>query len=138
MSRLTQLGAQLDRLTSYAPLFLRLGVGGVFLKHGIGKVQMGVAPVAGFLQSLGVPLPSVFAVILIGVETIGAACLVLGILTRFWAACLAVNMVVAILASVLPKGGNMELEGLLLAGAFALVLLGGGALSVGPRLKSAG
>jgi uncharacterized membrane protein YphA (DoxX/SURF4 family) len=96
---------------------MRLAVGGVFLQHGITKFQNGIPAVAGFLHGVHVPFASVFAVILIAVETLGAACVILGIFTRFWAACMAVEMVVAVLAVKIPQGGNIELEGLLLAGA---------------------
>ena len=125
----------MNRLAPYAALFMRLAVGGVFLRHGITKIHSGVPAVAGFLHGLGVPFASVAAVILIAVETVGAACVLLGIFTRFWAACMAVEMVVAILAAKLPQGGNIELEGLLLAGAITLVALGDGPFSVAIGLK---
>ena len=48
---------------------------------------------------------------------------------------MAVEMVVAIFAVKLPRGGNIELEGLLLAGAITLVALGDGPLSVAIGLK---
>jgi len=48
---------------------------------------------------------------------------------------MAVNMVVAILAVILPHGQVPELEGLLLAGSLALVALGDGPLSIGVTLK---
>jgi uncharacterized membrane protein YphA (DoxX/SURF4 family) len=114
---------------------MRLAVGAVFLRHGITKFHSGVPAVAGFLHGVGVPFSSVGAVIIIAVETVGAACVLLGIFTRFWAACMAVEMVVAILAAKLPQRGNIELEGLLLAGAITLVALGDGPLSVAIGLK---
>lgn len=126
-----------DRLgSSYAALVLRLGVGGVFLIHGIGKLNLGLRGVTGFFAGLGIPLPSVSATIVIAVETIGAVCVILGFLTRFWAACMAVEMVVAIVAASLPAGRGFELEGLLLTGGLALVVLGDGVFSVGSRIKT--
>jgi putative oxidoreductase len=125
----------MNRLAPYAAFFMRLAVGGVFLRHGITKFHSGVPAVAGFLHGVGVPFASVWAVIIITVETVGAACVLLGIFTRFWAACMALEMVVAILAAKLPQGGNIELEGLLLAGAITLVALGDGPLSVAIGLK---
>lgn len=123
------------RLAPYASLPLRIAVGWVFLRHGSMKLHMGVGGVAGFLGHLGFPVPAVWAVILIGVETIGAGCVVLGLFTRFWAACLAVDMIVAISLAVLPSHHAPELEGLLLAGALALALLGDGPVSVGALLR---
>ena len=125
----------MNGLAPYAALIMRLAVGGVFLNHGIAKFQSGVPAVAGFLHGVHVPFASVFAVIIIAVETVGAACVLLGIFTRFWAACMAVEMVVAILAVQLPHGSKFELEGLLLAGAITLVALGDGPLSVAIGLK---
>ncbi len=117
-------------LEPFASLFLRLGVGLVFLHHGLTKYHMGITGVAGFFGHLGIPVPHVAAVIVIAVETIGAGCVVIGLLTRFWTACMAVEMVVAILVAVLPAHRTPELEGLLLAGALALVGMGAGAISL--------
>ena len=115
-------------LSPLAPLFLRLMMAYVFVRHGLMKFHMGVPQVSGFLGHIGIPVPSVAAVVLIIVETIGAGCLALGLLTRFWALCLVVDMVVAITRAVLPRAP--ELEGMLLAGALALVALGAGPLSL--------
>ncbi len=125
----------MNRLSPYAAFFMRLAVGGVFLRHGIVKVSNGVPAVAGFLHGVGVPFATLWAVVLIAVETVGAACVLLGIFTRFWAACMAVEMVVAILAVQVPRGSPFELESLLLAGAITLVALGDGPLSIAIGLK---
>ena len=120
-----------DRLTaSYAALVLRLGVGIVFLIHGWSKLQMGVGGVTRFFGTLGIPFPSVGAVIVIAVETIGALMIILGIFTRYVALAMAIEMLVAILVSSVPSGRGFELEGLLLTGALALVVLGDGVLAV--------
>lgn len=128
----------MNGLAPYAAFFMRLAVGGVFLRHGIVKFQSGVPAVASFLHGIGVPFATVAAVVIIAVETVGAACILLGIFTRFWAACMAVEMVVAIVLVKFPQRGNIELEGLLLAGAIALVALGDGPLSVAIGLKRRG
>ncbi len=125
----------MNSLSPYAAFIMLLSVGGVFLNHGIAKYHMGVSGVAGFLHSLGVPFSSLFAVYLIIVETVGAACVILGIFTRAWAAAMAVNMFVAILLAILPHGCKFELEGLLLAGSVTLVALGDGPLSLAVRFK---
>ncbi len=110
----------MNQLTPYAAFFMRLAVGFVFFQHGLVKFHNGIPAVAGFLHGIGFPFASFFAVILIIVETIGAICVALGIFTRIWAACMAIEMLVAILAVQLPRGGNFELEGLLFAGAITL------------------
>ena len=108
----------MNALTPYAAFFMRLAVGGVFM-----------------LANIGFPFATIFAVILITIETVGAICVLLGILTRAWAAVMAVVMVVAILAVKLRNGMSFELEALLLAGAVTLVALGDGPLSIAVRLK---
>ncbi len=120
-------------IAPFAPLFLRLGMAYVFVRHGLMKFHMGFAGTAGFFGHLGIPAPTVFAAVVITVETLGAACLALGLLTRFWAFCMAVDMVVAIWRAVLPRAPELEL--LLLVGALALLSLGGGPLSIDRLLQ---
>ena len=125
----------MNALTPYAAFIMRLAVGGVFLIHGIAKFERGIGATASFLSAHGIPFATIFAVILITIETVGAACVLLGILTRAWAATMAAVMVVAIVAVKLPGHQNVELEALLLAGAATLVALGDGPLSIAVRLK---
>lgn len=124
----------LNRFSPYAAVVLRLAVGAVFLHHGWWKLHNFPA-VTSMVDGIGFPFATVFAAILTGVETLGAVCVILGVLTRIWSLMMAVNMVVAILAVVLPNGQAPELEGLLLAGSLALVALGDGPLSIGVTLK---
>jgi putative oxidoreductase len=126
----------MNQLTPYAAFFMRLAVGLVFLQHGWHKFHVqGLGGVATFLHGIGFPFATLFALILIVIETIGAICVVLGIFTRIWAALMAVEMLVAILAVQLPRGGGFEVEGLLFAGAVTLVALGDGPLSLAIGLK---
>jgi putative oxidoreductase len=122
-------------LTPCAAVVLRVAVGWIFLRHGIAKLGMGVGGVAGFFGGLGIPAPHVAAVIVMTVETVGAACVLVGVLTRFWAALMVVDMMVAILVAIMPKGGGYELEALLLAAAVALIGLGDGSVSLGRLLR---
>lgn len=125
----------MNALTPYAAFFMRLAVGGVFLRHGIIKFQNGISGTAGFLATHHIPFSTMFAVILITIETVGAICVLLGIVTRAWAAAMAVVMVVAILAVKLPGHQGFELEAMLLAGAVTLVALGDGPLSIAVKFK---
>ena len=125
----------MNALTPYAAFFMRLAVGGVFLMHGIAKFERGIGATAHMLSGIGFPFATIFAVILMTIETVGAICVLLGILTRVWAAVMAVVMVIAILAVKVRNGMNFELEALLLAGAVTLVALGDGPLSVAVRFK---
>ena len=125
----------MNQWSSYAALPLRLAMGAVFLHHGIMKLQMGIPAVAGFFHSVGIPFATVFAVIVTGLETVGAALVILGILTRVWGIAFAVEMVVAITRALIPNHQSFELEGMLLAGALSLIALGDGPVSLGMTLK---
>src|SRR5207244_6156836 len=70
-------GGPMNALTPYAAFFMRLAVGGVFLVHGVSKFHRGIPVTTAFLHDIVFPFAVVFAIILIAVETIGAACVVL-------------------------------------------------------------
>ncbi len=118
----------MNALSPYAAFFMRLAVGGVFLSRGIDRVQGGIP-----YLSLG----TLWILVVIAIETVGAVCVLLGMWTRFWATAMAVFMAVTILGSKLPHHANFELEALLLAGAVTLMALGDGPLSIGIRFKKA-
>ena len=114
---------------------LRVVLGIVFLMHGWQKVSVfHLQGVTGMLAGLGIPLPNVFAVILMTVELIGGAFLVLGLGTRWVAPLLAIDMTVAILTVHLkagffnPRGFEFPLT--LLAAAICLALAGPGSASL--------
>ena len=114
---------------------LRLVLGLVFVAHGAQKLfGFGLAGTAGFLGSLGVPLPTVAAAGLITVELLGGVALILGAWTRIVAALLAADMLVAILTVHLRAGffvpDGVEFVLTLLGGCLALVGLGAGPCSV--------
>jgi len=114
---------------------LRLVLGLVFSAHGAQKLfGFGLAGTAGFLGSLGIPLPTVAAAGLITVELLGGVALILGAWTRIVAALLAADMLVAIL-TVHLRGGFFVPDGVefvltLLGGCLTLVGLGAGPCSV--------
>src|SRR5204863_4437887 len=97
-------GEFMNQLTPYAAFFMRLAVGGVFLQHGLTKFHNGIPAVAGFLHGIGFPFATIWAVILIAVETVGAVCVLLGSFTRAWSLCMAIEMLVPIFAVKLPHG----------------------------------
>src|SRR3989442_9652430 len=103
---------------------MRLAVGGVFLLHGIAKFERGIGATAHMLAGMGFPFATIFAVILLTIVTVGAICVLLGILTRAWTAAMAVEMVVAILAVKVRGGGDFELQAVLLACGVSLVAFG--------------
>src|SRR3989344_5352160 len=94
--------------SGYAPLVLRLATGLVFAMHGYQKFTGGLEGVTGFLGSLGLPVPAVFAVILIAVELLGGIALILGAATRIAAKLTAIVAFVAFLTVHMTKGFFMS------------------------------
>lgn len=117
------------------PLVTRVVVGIIFLVHGLQKVGMGVGGTAGFLESLGLPFATVLAVLLIIGEVVGGVALILGVMTRFWAAVGVIISLVALFSVHFAKGflaSNGGYEFILLIGAvmLSLVVMGAGKYSV--------
>src|SRR2546422_11766220 len=84
---------------------LRLVVGLVFAVHGAQKLFVfGLGGAAGFMAKVGIPLPSVAAVVVMGVEILGGLGLLLGLGTPVAAAPPALEMGVALLAGRLQMG----------------------------------
>ncbi|HWZ27688.1 MAG TPA: DoxX family protein [Gemmatimonadales bacterium] len=127
----------MNRFTPYAAVVLRVAVGLIFLHHGIMKVHMGVAGVAGFFHGAGIPFATIFAGVVIAFETAGAVLLILGVIPRVIAMGYVIEMAVAILLVLLPGHQGFELEALLLAGSLSLVASGGGPLSLQGMMRKA-
>jgi putative oxidoreductase len=129
-------------------LILRLALGAIFIVHGWPKINpnspmKGLTGFGGFLKSQGVPLPSLFALAVALLETVGAVLLILGIFTRIIALGLAIDMLVAIrlvkfgmqkAGFMDPQKGGWEFEFALMAAALALFFTGPGAIALAPRL----
>jgi putative oxidoreductase len=127
--------------SEWSPALLRLALGGIVLIHGLGKL-LGVGPAAieggvdgfiGYLMSLGVPFPEIAAWVVTIVETVGAVLVLLGILTRYVAALIAIDMAGAVWFAHLSQGlvaSGGELPIVLGLVAIALVLSGPGRPSV--------
>ena len=127
----------MNRLTPYAAVLLRIAVGLIFLHHGIQKLHMGAAGVAGFFHGAGIPFSTMFAYIVIALETAGAVLLILGVIPRIIAIGYVIEMLVAIFVVILPSHQLPELEALLCAGSLSLVASGGGPLSLQGLMKKA-
>lgn len=122
-----------------ALLLVRVGLGLIFLMHGIGKLQGGVDGFSSFLGILGFPVPLFFGWLVALVETVGGAALLLGIGSRWAAALLSVVMIVAIIkvkwsigliASLGSQGVGMEFDIALLVGLLSILLQGPGLYSI--------
>lgn len=117
-------------------LILRLTIGGLMLLHGIAKIQSGIGGIEGMLEAKGLPAWIAYGVYVgeLGVPIL----LILGIFTRLSALVFAFNMVMAIwlahagdLFKLGEHGGwAVELAGMYLFGALAIVFLGPGTIAI--------
>ena len=141
MQKISKADATLAEFDEWAPTVLRVGLGIVFLVYGTGKLfnvgpqAVGVTGFAGFLQSLGVPAPGVFAWVVALVEFLGGLALLLGVLTRVFAILIGIDMVFAMVLWHLPKGwdyqsGGFEYPLVLFFGMVTLSLSGPGRLAL--------
>ena len=131
---------RLEGLERLAVLILRLFLGFAFMMHGSQKLLGafgggGIAGVAGMLSKLGLEPSQILAWVLSITEFVGGVCVVLGFLTRFWAAGLVIDMTVAIFKVHMANGFFASKNGFelpLAFGVMALVILltGPGSLSV--------
>src|SRR5215470_17477371 len=136
----------MTRLRELAPIPLRVVMGLAFIVHGYPKLTNLAATMSSFSQQGFVP-GAFWAPLVAIVEVVGGACLVLGLLTRYWGLALAIEMVVTTLAVKLPRGApfvargggaSYELDLIYLTAAIALVILGSGVLSMDRLLTRTG
>jgi putative oxidoreductase len=119
-----------------AETFLRVVVGIMFLMHVMTKFRLGPDTVAAnIFAKNGIEPALIWTYVVMALESVGGACLIVGLFTRFFAAALAIEMLVALIFVHLPKGyaaGGGGYEYVLLIGAvcFAIAIRGGGPYSV--------
>lgn len=120
-------------------LVLRVTLGVLVLLHGIAKLRGGMGSIVDMVEAQG--LPSVLGYgVLVG-EVLAPLMLIAGFHARIGAVLVAINMVVAIalvhmgeLGTLNGQGGwALELQGMFLAAAIALALLGPGRFSANGR-----
>lgn len=116
-------------------LIIRFAVGLIFVAHGAQKLFVfGIGGTTSGFTQFGVPMATTVAPIVTVVELLGGAALIIGLLTRLAALCLAADMVGAILivhaknGFFLPTG--FEFTFLLCTVAIGLILSGAGSFSV--------
>ena len=120
-------------------LVLRLSLGILVLLHGIAKLTGGIGGIVGMVEGAG--LPGVLGYGALVGEVLGPLMLILGFHARIGAALIAINMLFAIglahmgdLAMLTEQGGwALELQGMFLFTAIALVFLGPGRWSDNQR-----
>lgn len=112
---------------------LRVALGVIVLLHGIAKLKGGVGFIEGMVTGHGLPAWVAYGVY--AGEVIGPLMLIAGFYARLGAALVAVNMLFAIalvhraeLFALNPQSGGwaLELQGLMLFGAIAVMLMGPG------------
>ena len=118
-------------------LLLRATLAILLLFHGVAKIAGGVGFIAGMLAKAG--LPAALGYLVYVGEVIAPLMILVGVFTRPAALVVAVNMVVAVLLVHTGElfsrnntgGWALELQGMFLAGALAVALLGAGRYSLG-------
>jgi putative oxidoreductase len=125
-----------DNVRPVAETFVRIVIGIMFLMHVSAKFKIGAAAVAAnIFAKNGFEPALVWAYVTMFIELVGGVCLIIGLFTRFVAAVLAIEMLIALLFVHLPKGyaaGGGGYEYVLLIGAvcFFIAIRGGGPYSV--------
>ena len=117
-------------------LLLRATLAILLLFHGAAKIAGGVGFITGMLAKAG--LPAALGYLVYVGEVIAPLMILVGVFTRPAALVVAVNMVVAVLLVHTGElfsrnntgGWALELQGMFLAGALAVALLGAGRYSL--------
>jgi putative oxidoreductase len=115
----------------WAVAILRVATGIVFFAHGYKKVFVdGLDGFAGFLSQIGIPAAGFFAPLVAIVELAGGLALITGLLTRWAAIPLAIDMLIAGVTVHLKNGfflpNGYEYTFILLAASVSLFLAGSG------------
>jgi uncharacterized membrane protein YphA (DoxX/SURF4 family) len=133
-------------LTTDAPaavVLVRLMVGGVFLSEGVQKFLFPDALGVGRFAKIGIPAPEVTAPFVGVCETVCGVLFLVGLLTRFAAVTMTVNMLVAISTTKLPMllhdgfwktAHEARTDWAMLLGSIFLLVVGAGVWSLDARL----
>jgi putative oxidoreductase len=125
-----------ETMLPIAGALVRIVVGIMFLMHVSTKFKLGAdAVAANVFAKNGIEPALMWAYVIMFLELVGGICLIIGLFTRFVAAALAIEMLVALLFVHLAKGyaaGGGGFEYVLLIGAvcFLIAIRGGGPYSV--------
>jgi putative oxidoreductase len=123
-------------LTTTALTILRVIAGVVFAAHGWQKFNdFTIAGTQASFTKMGVPAPEIAAPVISTLELVGGIALILGVLTRVFAALLTLDMLGALVLVHAPAGlfvseGGYELVLVLAAATSAVALAGPGRFSV--------
>lgn len=140
---MTALAQRLDPARPLALLALRLGVGITMAWHGWQKFDGGISNFEGFVASLDLPAAPLLAWVVPILELVGGLMIVMGLLTRVPALLITLEMLGTTLyvkasqlstGFIAAEGVGYELDVVVLVGAFAIAMLGPGALSLDAAL----
>lgn len=118
-------------------LLIRLGVGAVFLAHGISKMQ-NMPGIVAFFGLMG--LPAFVAYMVTIVEVVGGVDMILGFFTRVMGVILSIVMLGAIFYVKIPGeagfivSGGYEIDLMLFVASLGIVLAGPGKWAVGKHM----
>ncbi|MBA3750739.1 MAG: DoxX family protein [Nitrosopumilus sp.] len=126
----------LEKVSSFAPLPIRIMVGIAFIIHGLPKFE-NISGTQGFFGSVGLPPELALPIGLL--EIIGGIVIIVGIFTRIASILFIIEMILAILIVKISNGfigqGGYEVDLLLLAMVSSLLLSGPGRLSIERCIK---
>ncbi|GAA3089415.1 DoxX family protein [Streptosporangium carneum] len=126
----------LERIRPIALLLARIGIGAIFLVHGLQKfTTMGIGGTTAFFQQIGVPLSGVAAPVVAVIEVLGGLALILGAALPIAGVLLVLDMLGAIVFFHAANGfdvskGGYEFVLALIAGTLAVAFSGGGLLAL--------
>jgi len=131
-----QLGSFYETWRDISYTLVRIVVGVIMVVHVWGKFKVGAGAVAtNAMAKYGLEPALGFAYAAMFLESVGGVCLIIGLFTRFFAAALAIEMLIALFAAHWVRGflvsqGGYEFVLLLGAVCFAIAIRGGGPYSV--------
>ncbi|GAA3933148.1 DoxX family protein [Luteimonas lutimaris] len=126
-------------MQDFGKLVLRIALGALILLHGISKLKNGLGPIEGMVVAHGFPGFVAYGV-LIG-EVLAPLMLLFGFHARIGAVIVAVNMLFAFVLAHMGQLGQLndqggwalELQGMFLFTAIAIVLIGPGRYAINQR-----
>jgi putative oxidoreductase len=136
-----RLNSRIDSFSPIAPLFLRVGLGTVFMAHAYAKAFVFTFPgTRAFFEASGFPGWTAFPVF--ALELLGGIALILGFQTRFAALVLMPVMLGALKPHLAngwmftAQGGGWEYVAFLLVALAAQALIGSGAYALDARVST--
>ena len=133
-----------NNFNQWSLTLLRVVLGIIYTYHGYAKLFLpgGFKGTVGFFTAIGIPLPVYSAVIVSSLEFVGGLFLVFGVLTKWAAFALLIEMLVALFKVHIKSGFFISQQAygyeyllLLLAALIVVLVNGSGKLSVGKILK---